>query len=161
MSARVTSSSLEATIRRYFDGCNRADIDMMTATMAPNAVHYFPAGAPQGPFRSAREIAEGWVNAVARLGSRWTIESVLVDAERREAVIEWTHWKTKAGIYLRGDEWYRFNALGLITEIRAYYACPPTPGSAANSELGGFDYAGRGYALVAPSPPKADTEQDR
>jgi 2-keto-4-pentenoate hydratase len=148
----LSAASLEATIRRYFDGCNQANRDLMMSTMAPDAVHYFPAGAPQGPFLSARQIADGWVDAVARLGSQWTIESVLVDPVRREAVIEWTHWKTKLGTHLRGNEWYRFDAAGRIAEIRAYYACPPAPGGAQDSDLGGFDYARRGYTLTPPLP---------
>jgi SnoaL-like domain len=153
MSEPLTSAQLEATIRQYFDGCNRADMDMMMSTMAPDAAHYFPVGAPQGPFLSARSIAEGWVNAVVTLGSLWTIESMLVDAAKREAVIEWTHWKTKLGVYLRGDEWYRFDEAGRIREIRAYYACPPAPGQIANYELGGFDYVGRAYTLKPPPRP--------
>jgi len=149
----ITATSLEATIRRYYDGCNLADIEMMTGTMAPDAVHYFPAGAPQGPFRSARAIAEGWVAAVERLGSLWTIETLIVDAAKRQAVLEWTHWKTKLGVYLRGDEWFRLDEQGRITEIRAYYACPPNAGTIESNELGGFDYAGRHYALAPPARP--------
>jgi len=137
-------ASAEATIRRYFDGCNEADADKMRSCFVPEAVHYFPKGAPQGPFVGATAIAEGWQDAVARLGSSWTIDYVLVDEGRREAVIEWTHFKSKVGGYLRGDEWYRFDDQGLITEIRAYYACPP---SQPEHELGGFDYEGRGYSL--------------
>jgi hypothetical protein len=140
-------ASAEATIRRYFDGCNEADADKMRSCFVPEAVHYFPKGAPQGTFVGATAIAEGWQDAVARLGSSWTIDHMLVDEARREAVIEWTHFKPKAGGYLRGDEWYRFDDQGLITEIRAYYACPP---SQPEHELGGFDYEGRGYSLVAP-----------
>ena len=36
---------------------------------------------------------------------------------------------------------------GKIMEIRAYYACPPG-GPGRPYELGGFDYAGRGYPLA-------------
>ena len=62
-------------------------------------------------------------------------------------MIEWTHWKRKAGTALRGDEWYVFDAqTGLIKEIRAYYASP-ADNSVAISELVDFDYAGRGYHL--------------
>lgn len=150
----VTAASLEATIRRYYDGCNLASIDIMLETMVPQAVHYFPGGAPQGPFLSARQIAEGWVAAVDRLGSVWAIESVIVDAAKREAVVEWTHWKTRLGVYLRGDEWYRFDEAGLITEIRAYYASPPAAGSTLSYELGGFDYAGRKFSLAPPRRPR-------
>lgn len=135
-------AAAEATIRRYFDGCNEADADKMRSCFVREAVHYFPKGAPQGTFVGAAAIAEGWQDAVARLGSRWTVDHVVVDETRREAVIEWTHFKPKVGGYLRGDEWYRFDDQGLITEIRAYYACPP---SQPEHELGGFDYEGRGY----------------
>jgi SnoaL-like domain len=154
MTQPLTAAAMEATIRHYFDGCNRADAAQIMSTMDPLAVHYFPAGAPQGPFRSAEEIAAGWVAAVAKLGSVWTIETVLVDAAKRAAVIEWTHWKTNLGTHLRGDEWYRFDAAGRITEIRAYYACPPGAGHTGDSDLGGFDYPGRGYALTPPERPR-------
>lgn len=50
---------------------------------------------------------------------------------------------------LRGDEWYLFSERGLIREIRAYYASPQTE-TLARLELGGFDYAGRGYPLAPP-----------
>ncbi|HWM29941.1 MAG TPA: hypothetical protein VNQ14_15875, partial [Woeseiaceae bacterium] len=74
-----------------------------------------------------------------------------VDADKLEAVIEWTHFKTKAGIYLRGDEWYVFNEDGLIREIRAYYACPAATEPARSHEIGDFPYAGLGYPLVPPA----------
>jgi hypothetical protein len=144
-----TAAGLEATIREYFDGCNEANVDKITRCMEPDAVHFFPDGAPPGPFRGADAIAAGWLGAVEKLGSIWTIDRVLIDASRLEAVIEWTHFKTKAGIYLRGDEWYVFSDNGLIQEIRAYYACPP--GAEPRShELGGFDYQAGGYPRSAP-----------
>jgi hypothetical protein len=121
--------------------------------MEPEAAHYFPAGAPQGTFFGALAIAEGWVKAVQNLGSIWTVDHVIVDAERREAVIEWTHFKPKVGVYLRGDEWYRFSERGLITEIRAYYACPTIPEPSQSHELGDIDYAARGFPM---QPPKID-----
>ena len=108
-------------------------------------MHYFPAGAPQGTFASARAIADGWLRAVANLGSIWTIDRIIVDAPRLEAVIEWTHFKPKQGIYLRGDEWYVFSKAGLIREIRAYYACPAATDPVRSHELGDFGYAAAGY----------------
>jgi len=52
--------------------------------------------------------------------SQWTIENMAVDPEGRQAVIEWTHWKTAIGEVLWGDEWYLFDEeTGLIREIRA------------------------------------------
>jgi ketosteroid isomerase-like protein len=139
----------EATIRRYFDGCNEADVGKMEACFAPDAVHYFPDGAPQGPFVGAGAIAAGWADAVERLDSRWTIDRLLVDVDSAQAVIEWTHFKPRQGVYLRGDEWYAFDDHGLIAEIRAYYACPAAP-EPRDHELGGYDYAERGYPVDAP-----------
>jgi hypothetical protein len=67
-------------------------------------------------------------------------------------VIEWTHWKTRVGEFIRGAEWYEFDAEGKITSIRAYYAAPRDPTRAAN-ELEGFPYAELGFALHAPTEP--------
>jgi hypothetical protein len=148
----VTAAGLEQTIRTYFDGCNEASVAKMISCMEPEATHYFPAGAPQGTFVGAEAIANGWVRAVATLGSIWTVDHVIVDASRLEAVIEWTHFKPKQGFYLRGDEWYRFSKAGLITEIRAYYACP-TVTPPRTHQIGDFDYEGRGYPLEPPRIP--------
>lgn len=150
--SKVSAQQLEVTIRTYFDGCNEADADKMVGCMEPEAVHYFPDGAPQGTFVGARAIADGWIDAVARLGSVWTIDRMLVDAAKLEAVIEWTHFKPVPGIYLRGDEWYLFSEAGLILEIRAYYAAPAAP-QPRDHFLGDFDYPGRGYPM---SPPAVD-----
>jgi SnoaL-like domain len=147
---QITAAGLEEKIRTYFDGCNEASIAKMTSCMEPDAVHYFPAGAPQGTFFGAQAIADGWVRAVGTLGSIWTVDRVIVDAPRLEAVIEWTHFKPKQNIYLRGDEWYVFSPAGLIKEIRAYYACPTATNPARTHEFGDFDYAGRGYPLSPP-----------
>ncbi|MAA73472.1 MAG: ketosteroid isomerase [Salinisphaeraceae bacterium] len=143
----------EALIRRYFDACNNADAVAMAACFTEDAVHYFPPGLPNNPFRGARAIADMWVWCVKTLGSRWTIERVLVAPDGREAVIEWTHWKTGIDEVLRGDEWYIFNEdVTLIEEIRAYYAAPADKSVSVN-QLKDFDYAGRGYHMAPPSPP--------
>lgn len=146
----TSAKGLEATIREYFDGCNEANVSKIVECMEPDAVHYFPAGAPQGTFKGALAIAMGWRTAVQNLGSIWTIDRVIVDAARLEAVIEWTHFKPKQGIYLRGDEWYVFSKRGLVTEIRAYYAAPAASGVPHSHELGDYDYPGRGYPMIPP-----------
>jgi hypothetical protein len=102
-----------------------------------------------GPFRGARTIGERWHAAVTNGGSYWTVDQVITDPATRRAVIEWTHFKRKAGVMLRGDEWYKFSERGLISEIRAYYASPQDP-SLPVLEIGGYDYAGLGYPLSAP-----------
>ena len=142
----------EATIRRYFDGCNEADVEKMTACFTPDAVHYFPPAAYGGAWRGGRLIAERWAEFVATKGSAWSIDRLVVAPESHQAVIEWTHFKTAEGTILRGDEWYVFDAeSGLISEIRAYYASPLDP-TRPLSELADYDYAGRGYALESPVP---------
>jgi methyltransferase len=141
---------MAALIRRYFDACNAADVDGIAACFVPDAVHYFPPGMYEGPFRGARTIAERWRAAVETLGSYWTIDRVICDPSTHQAVIEWTHFKTKQGTMLRGDEWYLFDAdSGLIREIRAYYASPQDK-SLDRLELGGYAYAAHGYATAPP-----------
>jgi ketosteroid isomerase-like protein len=146
----------ETLIRRYFDACNAADYAALMSCFTLDAVHYFPPGLPEIPWRGADAIARKWIWCVENLGSQWTIEKVLVSHDSNEAVIEWTHWKRKSATAQRGDEWYVFdNASGLIREIRAYYAAPavketgdlPQVNGLRMGELVEFDYAGRGYHL--------------
>jgi methyltransferase len=142
----------EATIRRYFDGCNEADVEKTASCLTPDAVHYFPPGAYGGAWRGGRLIAERWEGFVATKGSAWSIDRLIVAPDSHEAVAEWTHFKTAEGTVLRGAEWYVFEPdSGLISEIRAYYASPLDP-TLPLSELADYDYAGRGYALESPVP---------
>jgi hypothetical protein len=149
MSASLTAEHMEAAIRGYFAACNAADIERIASFFEPEAVHYFPPGMYEGPFRGAMTIAGKWREAVETLGSVWTVDQVLCDPPSRRAVIEWSHFKRRRGVMLRGDEWYVFSAHGRIAEIRAYYASPQDATLAA-LELGGFDYAARGYPLEPP-----------
>ena len=137
-------------IVRYFEACNQGDSDAIAACLTPEAVHYFPPGMYGGAFRGARAIGDRWVKAYQELGSRWALERVAVDAEMNTAVAEWSHYKTKQGTVLRGDEWYEFDDdSGLISEIRAYYASPQAA-DLQRLELAEFDYAGRGYSNRPP-----------
>ncbi len=136
---------------RYFDACNHGDVDAIASCFTPEAIHYFPPGMYGGAFRGGRAVGERWVRARQDLGSRWALERVAVDAESNTAVAEWTHYKTRQGRALRGDEWYEFDdTTGLISEIRAYYASPQAP-DLERLELAEFDYEGRGYSLTAPT----------
>ena len=145
-----------ALIRRYFAACNAADYGALMACFTPDAVHYFPPGLPDIPWRGADAIARKWIWCVEHLGSQWTIEKILVSHDSPEAVIEWTHWKRKSKTAQRGDEWYVFDVpSGRIKEIRAYYAAPAVKDTATLPQVQGthmgdlvdFDYVGRGYAL--------------
>jgi ketosteroid isomerase-like protein len=145
--SQSTAADHAAQIRRYFKACNDADHAALVDCFTPDAVHYFPPGLPDIPWRGADTIAKKWIWCVQSLGSQWTIEKILVSHDSPEAVIEWTHWKNNSGTALRGDEWYRFDPqTGKIAEIRAYYAAP-ADNSVPINELHGFDYAGRGYHL--------------
>lgn len=147
MAAQFVLADMEALVRRYFDGCNEADVQKMVACFVPDAVHYFPPGMYGGPFVGARTIAERWAQAVDTLGSCWSVDSFIGDADRGIAVIEWTHFKQFDGKVLRGDEWYVFDPeSGLISEIRAYYASPQAR-ELDRLELGDFSYGDRGYAM--------------
>jgi hypothetical protein len=144
--AQPTAAQMERRIRDYFDACNSGDVARIAAHFEPDAVHYFPPGMYEGPFRGAETIARRWNLAVRNLGSSWTVDQVICDPPTRRAVIEWTHFKPRQGVMLRGDEWYVFAPSGLIREIRAYYASPQDP-ALKTLELEGFDYAARGYPL--------------
>jgi ketosteroid isomerase-like protein len=161
----VQQSKAEAMKNRitvYFDGCNEADIEKMSSQFTPDAVHFFPPGL-NGPWRGATTIAENWRRLVMTVGSAWTIERMIVDPDEDAAVIEWTHWKTKDGVALRGDEWYKFDPeSGLITEIRAFYAAPAD--SRSHIAIEGFDYAAENYHLAPtverPHPEATYTTED-
>jgi methyltransferase len=141
---------IDALIRRYFDGCNEADLEKMQACFVPDAVHYFPPGMYNGPFRGAPAIAERWKQMVETIGSYWTVDKLLIEPVGWQAVMEWTHFKTRQGSILRGIEVYEFDVDSrLIREIRAYYAAPQTP-ELPRQELAGFDYTGRGYPMAPP-----------
>ena len=72
-------------------------------------MHYFPPDMYEGPFRGGETIGAKWSWAVRTLGSHWTVDEIICDPDTDRAVIEWTHEKTKAGVVLRGDEWYHFD----------------------------------------------------
>jgi SnoaL-like domain len=146
----LTREGMESLMRQYFDACNAADIDAIAACFTPEAVHYFPPGMYEGPFVGPHTIGARWRAAVETVGSVWTVDALVIDPDSARAVMEWTHFKSFHGTILRGDEWYEFDpASGLIREIRAYYASPQADGL-KRLELGGFDYAGRGYPLQPP-----------
>ena len=144
------AARMRALVERYFEGCNRGDSAAIAACLTTDAIHYFPPGMYGGAFRGGRAIGDRWVGAYNELGSRWVLERVAVDVEKNTAVGEWSHYKTRQGKVLRGDEWYEFDeTTGLISEIRAYYASPQAA-DLDRLELAEFDYPGRGYSTRAP-----------
>ena len=151
MNAETKREGMRDVIVRYFEACNQGDSEAIAKCLTPDAIHYFPPGMYGGAFRGARAIGDRWAKAYQELGSRWALERVAVDDEMNTAVAEWSHYKTKQGTVLRGDEWYEFDEdSGLISEIRAYYASPQAA-DLQRLELAAFDYAGRGYSHRPPS----------
>lgn len=149
MQTTLDANTIRSVIETYYAGCNEADAGKMIACFTPDAVHYFPPGMYEGPFRGANKIAERWCQAVAQFGSSWTIDALLIDTDHAAAVVEWTHFKPKQNTRLRGSEIIEFDSkTRLIKEIRAYYASPQAR-DLTSLELGGFDYAGRGYPMQA------------
>ena len=141
---------MEQTIRKYFEGCNESSYDKMVSCFVKDAVHYFPPDMYDGPWIGADKIANGWIEAVKNIGSYWTIDNIIVDPEMDQAVIEWTHFKTKLGVTLRGAEWYLFaKHCGLIKEVWAYYASPQNK-QLKKLEIKGMDYIGRGFPNSPP-----------
>jgi hypothetical protein len=133
---------MEHAIQRYYTACNTGDVEAVAAVFTPGAVHYLPPGYG-GPAIGGRAIGEQIARLVQTTASRWSIDQVVCDPGSNRAVIEWTVRRT--GVLARGTEWYEFDpGTGLITEVRAYLAAPPTAG-ASRVELEGFPYAERGY----------------
>lgn len=149
MVGEPSGEQMEAHIRGYMDACTSGEAEAIARYFEPEAVHYFPAGMYGGPFVGARGIGERFSAAVREGGSAWTVDAVVTDAARLEAVVEWTHFKQRAGVVLRGCEWYVFSERALIREIRAYYASPQAE-HLTYLGLGDFDYQGRGYPMTPP-----------
>lgn len=146
----LTDETIEQRMREYFEACNTGDADAIASHFVEDAVHYFPPGMEYGPFRGAQTIGEQWAEFVENIGSIWTVDQVITDADAARGAVEWTHFAGQNGPVLRGNEWYEFDReSGLIEEIRAYFASPMDSDIARN-ELEGFDYAGRGYAVEPP-----------
>ncbi len=148
--AGFTAQHLESLLRGYFDACNAGDAKTVAACFAPHAVHYFPANERYGPWRGGKEIAEGWAAIQKNGRAIWTIDAILLHCSKAEAAVEWTQFRLKSGKRLRGVDWYVFDReSGLIAEVRVYYAADEHRGQPVH-ELGGFDYAARGYPVEPP-----------
>ena len=131
-----------ATIERYYEGCNRADVELMKSTFTEDVVHYF---VDHAAVRGDDNLAGYWSKVRPRTHAKWTVDHAI--AMEDEAVIEWSMRWTPVGNdvaeLLRGTEWFIFRG-GKIAEIRSYhnnhYLQDPR-----NAELRDFPYDERGY----------------
>lgn len=135
----MTRADVDPLIRLFYDGCNEADAEKMSACLHPDAVHYFPLGAPQGVFRGAETIISAWQASVAEWSSTWTIDQLYFDEQATVAIVEWTHAKHATAGRARGAEVIEFADDGRISEIRPYYAAPAVD-PAGVYELAEFPY---------------------
>lgn len=148
-SGPLTDQGMENRVRDYFADCNEGDADAIASHFVEDAVHYFPPGMNNGPYRGARTIGEQWKQFVENFNSSWTVDRLMTDAATETAVLEWTYFQD--GLVLRGCEWHEFDGeTGLIQEIRAYYASPIDSDRECN-ELSGFDYQNREYPIEPPT----------
>lgn len=146
MSESTVATRIEQAIRAYIEACNDGAAERIAACFRSDAVHYFP-GAPK--WSGASTIGGNFAKRVQELGQLWTVDEVLVDANRHAGVLEWTRFD-KMGRVLRGVDWFIFEVGTFrIQEVRPYVAAPIQP-DLGRQELQDFDYGGRGYPMTHP-----------
>ena len=147
MSESAVADRIEQAVKAYIRACNDGDAETIAACFCSDAVHYFPT-VPK--WSGASTIGANFAMRVRELGHMWAVDEVLVDTNRRAAVLEWTQFAT-SGRVLRGIDWFVFEAGSFqIQEIRAYGAAP-IQSDLERQELRDFDYEGRGYPMTRPS----------
>lgn len=133
------------TIRTYYDGCSRGDVDLMCSTLTDDVVHYFLAPNPGSrPVAGAEHLARYWRKVHSLLAATWVVDHIVDQGD--EAVIEWTmFWNPPdeaPRTLTRGAEWFCFSD-GRIREIRSYYQQHAEP-----TELDSFPYEERSYSRL-------------
>jgi hypothetical protein len=137
---------MDQAIREYIRGCNDGDAQKIAACLHADAIHYYP-NIPK--IVGASTIAAGFVKRVREKGAYWTVDQIVVDADRCVVVLGFTLFAGKQ-LILRGLEVYQFEAnTMLISEVRPYTAASVDFGL-PQQELQDFDYAGRGYPTTRP-----------
>jgi SnoaL-like domain len=140
----AAAQRIEHVIRAYVRALNDAYADGIAACFSQDAVHYFPA-APK--ISGATALGVHFANLVREREICWTVDQMLVDVDRSEAVLEWTRFDHKGPRYLRGVDWFVFEPETFqIREVRCYLAAASNP-DLARQELRGFDYPRRGYPI--------------
>ena len=104
MSESNVATRIEQAIRAYMQTCNDGDAARIAACFGSDAVHYFPTVAK---WSGASTIGANFAKRVQGLGHLWTVDSVVVDADRHAGVLEWTQFD-KEGRILRGVDWFVF-----------------------------------------------------
>jgi len=130
-------------VRRYFDGCNSGDLDVLLSTLTRDVIHYF-LDPKFPPISGAEHLAKYWRKYKTTLDPVWSIDRIV--AQHDEVVSEWsciwTSRKTQRRLLTRGSEWYVMQG-ARIAEVRAYFIA----NDSENTELIGFPYGERGYLM--------------
>ena len=142
--AVAKAARMEEIIRAYIQACNDADAEAIAACFCSDAVHYFPAGDPRRTkWLGAATIGSNFAKIAEQQGVCWTVDQLVIDADRGAAVLEWTRFNRERDRLIRGVDWFVFDPETLsILEVRPYTAAPMRS-SLPRQELGGFDYADR------------------
>ena len=148
MASPAGAHGMEQAIRTYIQACNDANASAIAACFRDDAVHY---RIEEPKWSGAATIAANFAERVAETGMWWTVDQVLTDIERCQAVLEWTRFNPKGREILRGVDWFVFEPqTGRICEVRPYVAAAPSA-DVARQEQRDFDYAGRGYPTNFPA----------
>jgi hypothetical protein len=106
MSEPIVATAIEQAVKAYIRACNDGDAEAIASCFCSGAVHYFPT---VSKWSGASTIGANFSKRVRELGHFWTVDKVLVDADRRAAALEWTQF-AKNGRVLRGVDWFAFEA---------------------------------------------------
>ena len=122
-------------IQAYFDDCGHGTAADIASHFTTDAV-IFDSNLP--PVCGDQAIGQMWLKVRHRwMGASWVVDSVV--AEGSVAAIEWSMKgvdpSDRRPFVFRGSEHYRFDAEGLIDEIRQYWTFDP-----ATLDTGLIDY---------------------
>ncbi len=140
----TTAQRIERVIRAYVKALNDGYADGIAACFCKDAVHYFPA-TPK--ISGATALGVHHTNLTRGREVCWTVDQMLVDVDRCEAVLEWTRFDHNGPRYLRGVNWFVLEPDTFqLREVRCYWAAASNP-DLARQELQDFDYPKRGYPI--------------
>ena len=146
MVASTIAARMDSAIRGYIQACNDGDAQKIAAYLHQDATHYYPHLLKSV---GASAIAAGFAKRVRENRVCWTVDQIVVDADRCIGVLEFTLFAGEH-LILRGLELYEFERDTVrILEVRPYTAAP-VDFALARQELLDFDYAGRGYPTTRP-----------
>jgi hypothetical protein len=87
----------------------------------PEAVHYFPS---RRKWVGAATVGNNVMKRVQEEGHCWTVDQLIIDADRCAAALERTRFD-RQGRILRGMDWFVFEPETFRTqEVRPYNAAP-------------------------------------